>query len=86
MTSPPTSKMVDVHTQIPAVPSDGNDADAVRASIIRHLAFTLAELPEHVDTLWEPYVSLALAVRDRLNDNWIKTQESSYRHDAKRVY
>ena len=86
MTSPPTSKMVDVHTQIPAVPSDGNEADAVRASIIRHLAFTLAELPEHVDTLWEPYVSLALAVRDRMIDNWIKTQESSYRHDAKRVY
>jgi hypothetical protein len=25
-------------------------------------------LPEHVDSEWEPYISLALPVRDRLKD------------------
>ena len=63
-----------------------NDPVAIRESIRRHLQFTLAELPEHVDTQWEPYVSLALAVRDRLIENWIQTQENYYAQDAKRVY
>jgi starch phosphorylase len=63
-----------------------NNADAIRASVERHLQFTLAELPKHVDTKWEPYVSLALAVRDRLIENWIHTQNNYYDKDAKRVY
>ncbi len=67
-------------------PKDGSSREAIRASILRHLEYTLAELPQHVDTNWEPYVSLALAVRDRMVDNWIKTQERYYDQDAKRVY
>ncbi len=67
-------------------PHDGNDADAIRASVLRHLQFTLAELPKHVDSNWEPYVSLALAVRDRLIENWIHTHDNYYAQDAKRVY
>jgi starch phosphorylase len=67
---------------------DGNDNDArsIRQSILRHLQFTLGELPRHVDSNWEPYVSLALAVRDRMVANWIRTQERYYEEDAKRVY
>jgi len=64
----------------------GDDPLAIKESILNHLQFTLAELPEHVDSQWEPYVSLALAVRDRLIENWIHTQESYYAQDAKRVY
>jgi starch phosphorylase len=71
---------------VPKLPSDGSDREAIRTSILRHLEFTLAELPRHVDSNWEPYVSLALAVRDRMIDNWIRTQESYYDQDAKRVY
>jgi len=84
--SPPSKPNSPAPIQVPMLPSDGNDREAIRASILRHLEFTLAELPEHVDTDWEPYVALALAVRDRMVDNWIKTQESYYRDDAKRVY
>ncbi|MBM4279397.1 MAG: glycogen/starch/alpha-glucan phosphorylase [Deltaproteobacteria bacterium] len=67
---------------------DGNEADArsIRQSILRHLQCTLGELPRHVDSSWEPYVSLALAVRDRMIANWIRTQETYYERDAKRVY
>jgi glycogen phosphorylase len=63
-----------------------NDAASIRESIVQHLQFTLAELPRAVDSTWEPYVSLAIAVRDRLIENWLKTQEAYYARDAKRVY
>lgn len=63
-----------------------NDVASLRESILHHLQFTLAELPEHVDSQWEPYLSLALAVRDRLIANWIKTHDSYYDNDVKRVY
>src|SRR5258706_15240771 len=62
------------------------DAQSIKDSILRHLQFTLAELPKHVDSNWEPYVSLALAVRDRLIENWIHTHDNYYAQDAKRVY
>jgi starch phosphorylase len=67
---------------------DGSDADArsIRQSILRHLQFTLGELPRHVDTNWEPYVSLALAVRDRMMAHWIRTQEAYDERDARRLY
>ena len=63
-----------------------NDPAAIRESILQHLQFTLAELPKRVDSAWEPYVSLALAVRDRLIESWIKTHDNNYAQDAKRVY
>jgi glycogen phosphorylase len=67
-------------------PTLGTDAEAIRAGIVRHLEFSLAEHPGHVENEWEPYVSLALAVRDRLLERWLATQAASYASDAKRVY
>src|SRR5262245_2747887 len=64
----------------------GLDAESIRRGFLTHLEFTLAELPEHVDTEWEPYLSLALTVRDRLIERWVRTQDAYYAHDAKRVY
>jgi starch phosphorylase len=64
----------------------GTDAPALKQSILEHLEYTLAELPGHVDSAWEPYVSLALAVRDRMVQRWIRTQDRYYELDAKRVY
>jgi starch phosphorylase len=64
----------------------GLDPESIRRGFLNHLEFTLAELPQHVDTEWEPYLSLALAVRDRLIERWIRTQDAYYAHDAKRVY
>ena len=37
-------------------------------------------------TASEPYLSVALAVRDRLMERWIRTQDAYYESDAKRVY
>ena len=64
----------------------GLDAESIRKEFLTDLEFTLAELPGHVDSEWEPYVSLALAVRDRMVERWIRTQDAYYEQDAKRVY
>src|SRR5207245_7472928 len=37
-------------------------------------------------SVWEPYVALALAVRDRMMARWIRTHDAYYEQDAKRVY
>lgn len=64
----------------------GLDAESIRKGLLRHLEFTLAELPTQVDSEWEPYVSLALTIRDRLIERWGRTQDAYYANDAKRVY
>jgi starch phosphorylase len=64
----------------------GMDAAALRQSFLQHLEYTLSELPRHVDSEWEPYVALALAIRDRLVERWIRTQDAYYDQDPKRVY
>jgi starch phosphorylase len=71
-----------------ALPYDalGNDAESLKLAILGHLQYTLAELPKHVDSEWEPYVALALAVRDRMIQRWVRTQDAYYERDAKRVY
>jgi hypothetical protein len=33
----------------------GMDAGALKHGVLRHLEYTLAELPRHVDSDWEPY-------------------------------
>ncbi len=63
-----------------------SDPESFKRGILGHLGFTLAELPSHVDSSWEPYVALALAVRDRMIERWIRTQDTYYERDAKRVY
>src|SRR5215468_11044409 len=68
------------------VPEASKEASGLAGDILRHLKFTLGELPRHVDSDWEPYLSVALAVRDRLMERWIRTQDAYYEHDAKRVY
>src|SRR5215212_1631231 len=64
----------------------GFDARSLARGLVEHLQYTLAELPRHVDSEWEPYVALALAVRDRMIERWIRTQDAYYEQDAKRVY
>src|SRR5258706_6769864 len=81
-------------SKIPALMSEdlkkgytlGLDADSLKSGCLNHLEFTMAELPRHVDSEWEPYYSVALAVRDRLIERWSRTQEAYYQHDVKRVY
>src|SRR5262245_53977930 len=64
----------------------GADALSMKEGVLHHLEYTLAELPRHVDSRWEPYFALALAVRDRMVQRWVRTQDTYYEKDAKRIY
>ncbi len=64
----------------------GLDAESIKRGFQNHLEFTLAELSKHVDSAWEPYQALALSVRDRLIERWVRTHNAYYANDAKRVY
>src|SRR3954464_14369859 len=80
------------HSPVPKIPAAlqpdkmGFDAKSLAKGMLEHLEYTLAELPKHVDSEWEPYVSIALAIRDRMIERGIKTQDAYYEKDAKRVY
>ena len=86
----PISPAVPTATRTPrqALPYDslGTDVPSMKEGMLRHLEYTLAELPRHVDSEWEPYVALARAVRDRMVQRWVRTQDTYYDQDVKRVY
>ena len=63
-----------------------SDRESLKDGVLGHLQYTLAELPKHVDSDWEPYVALALAVRDRMIARWIRTHDTYYEQDVKRAY
>ena len=71
-----------------ALPTDslGMDSESLKNGLLAQLQYTLAELPAHVDSEWEPYVALALTVRNRMVERWIQTQDTYYAQDVKRVY
>ncbi len=63
-----------------------NDAEALKRSFLRHVAFTQAKVPGFA-TARDRYVALALSVRDRLINRWIATRRAYYENDStKRVY
>jgi starch phosphorylase len=57
----------------------------LKRDIIRHIVSSLgSDYARH--SAYNYYHGLALAVRDRLVDQWIKTQRSYYKNQSKRVY
>ena len=59
--------------------------EALKHDIQRHILSNLGSDPERTGA-YNHYMGLALAVRDRLIQQWIETQRSSYDRQAKRVY
>jgi hypothetical protein len=76
-TKPATKSAGGSSSAAPKIPSAllpdkmGLDAKSLAKGVVEHLEYTLAELPKHVDSEWEPYVSLALAIRDRMVERGI---------------
>ncbi|MDA0746410.1 MAG: glycogen/starch/alpha-glucan phosphorylase [bacterium] len=64
---------------------EGLDANALREAFLHHLEFSLGK-DEHSASRHDYFVCLALAVRDRLTERWISTQQTYYNQNAKRVY
>jgi len=63
----------------------GTDKKSLQKSFINHLLYSLCK-DEYSATQRDFYDSLALAVRDRLVEKWIKTQQTYYRRGTRRVY
>jgi len=61
------------------------DVQSLQESFVDHLEFSLAK-DEFSATAHDRFLALALAVRDRLIERWIATQQTYHRANAKRVY
>ncbi|WP_081696758.1 glycogen/starch/alpha-glucan phosphorylase [Megalodesulfovibrio gigas] len=64
---------------------DDDSVEGLKKDVIRHVVSSLGS-DYASKSAYNYYNALALAVRDRLIDNWIKTQRSYYDEKAKRVY
>jgi len=64
---------------------EGRDKISVKQSWLDHLYFSLVK-DRYSATDHDFYLSLAYSVRDRLVERWIKTQQTYYDKNAKRVY
>jgi starch phosphorylase len=67
------------------VTRQGVDKESLKKSFLDHIAFSLAK-DKYSATKRDYYLSLALAIRDRLVERWVRTQQKYYQVDAKRVY
>jgi starch phosphorylase len=63
----------------------GMDVETLRRAYIDHLQYTQGK-DEHTATALDRFQAVASAVRDRLVNRWIQTQQSYYKADSKRIY
>ena len=63
----------------------GMDAQSLKWSFQDHLEFSLAK-NKYTTTDFDRFMAAALVVRDRLIERWMRTQDTYYETDAKRVY
>jgi len=58
----------------------------LKPRIQQHVKYTLARMPQTINRDWEAYLAFAFAVRDRMIEAWLRTQEAHDREDVKRVH
>lgn len=59
--------------------------EGLQKSLLRNRTFDLCK-DQYTATVHDDYFALALAIRDRLVEHWIKTQQSYHKNNVKRVY
>jgi len=64
---------------------DRQVVEQIKEGFLRHRHYSLAK-DEYTATDYDNFLSLAYTVRDMLFDRWIKTQQTYYNKDVKRVY
>ncbi len=72
----------------PSIPCNGdqpNTAEAIKCAYLDHLKYSLAK-DEFSATDHDRYYALALAIRDRLVDGWIRTSVAYHKTGVKRAY
>ncbi|MBF0564084.1 MAG: glycogen/starch/alpha-glucan phosphorylase [Nitrospirae bacterium] len=78
-----TSHLLKIEQGRDALYSD--DVQSLKASFLNHLKYSLVK-DGYSATKRDLYKCVALTVRDRLVQRWLKTQQDYYKVDAKRVY
>ena len=73
------------NSNLGAKTSDTNGSESIKESFLNHLRFTQAK-DGYSAVRDDYYKSLAFSVKNRLVDNWLKSQQTYYNEDAKRVY
>ena len=66
-------------------PSLAMTVEGLRQDFEHHLRYTLAK-DRYTATDRDRYYALALAVRDRLIERWIATQQTHHKQNVKRIY
>ncbi|HEY6006258.1 MAG TPA: glycogen/starch/alpha-glucan family phosphorylase, partial [Anaeromyxobacter sp.] len=61
------------------------DVETLKRAYADHLQYSQGK-DEHTATQLDRYFAVAYAVHDRMTRRWIETQQTYYKHDAKRVY
>jgi starch phosphorylase len=80
-TPPPKTLAADAGS----IPPDSAAVAALRAAILDKLTYTVGKDPAHaLHHDW--YMATALAVRDRIIENWMDSTRRTYRENRKRVY
>ena len=59
--------------------------ESLKRAFENHLRFTLAK-DQYSSNDHDRYVALAMTVRDRLVDRWIRTSQTYHDHNVKRIY
>ena len=63
----------------------GRDPDSIKYGFAEHLKYSLAK-DRFTATTHDRYMALALAIRDRIVERWIETQQAHHDEQVKRVY
>ena len=81
----PTGKKTSAEPTIPCNGDKPNTVEALKCAYLNHLKYSLAK-DEFSATDHDRYYALALAVRDRLVDGWIRTSVAYHEKKVKRAY
>ncbi|MFH0919598.1 MAG: glycogen/starch/alpha-glucan phosphorylase [Fibrobacterota bacterium] len=63
----------------------GMDSTAIHLSLLNHMEYSLAK-DQHTAKTRDFFTSAALTAQDRLIERWIKTQQTYYNKDVKKLY
>ena len=63
----------------------GNSSESIKQGFLEHLKYTLG-VDEYTTTNNDRFMALAYTIRDRLINQWIKTQQTHHDKNAKRAY
>ena len=63
----------------------GNSTESIKQGFLEHLKYTLA-VDEYTTTNHDRFMALSYTIRDRLINQWIKTQQTHHNKNTKRAY